>query len=221
MSEPLRVDVWSDVVCPWCYIGKRNLETGIRAFEEAEGSVPVVVEFHSFQLDPDTPEDFHGSAADYLARHRGIDIDTARQMQRQVSCEAAAVGLDYDFDDLKPANTLRAHQVLHLAKTRGRQLDVKEALMRAHFVEGRHVGRTDELADIGASAGLSSEEVVAALDHREYLPAVRADQELAARIGIRGVPFFVFDGRFGISGAQRPELLVQALEQAASEPAES
>src|SRR5690554_2454327 len=175
MSEPLRVDVWSDVVCPWCYIGKRNLETGIRAFEEAEGSVPVEVEFHSFQLDPNTPDDFEGSAAEYLARHVGVDVETARQMQRQVSHVAAAVGLHYDFDSLKPANTLKAHQLLHLAKAHGLQLEVKEALMRAHFVEGRHVGRTEELVQIGAAAGLPAEETASSLERQEYLEAVRND----------------------------------------------
>jgi predicted DsbA family dithiol-disulfide isomerase len=221
MSEPLRVDVWSDVVCPWCYIGKRNLETGIRAFEEAEGSVPVVVEFHSFQLDPNTPDDFEGSAAEYLARHVGVDVETARQMQRQVSHVAAAVGLHYDFDSLKPANTLKAHQLLHLAKAHGLQLEVKEALMRAHFVEGRHVGRTEELVQIGAAAGLPAEETASSLERQEYLEAVRNDLELAARIGIRGVPFFVIDWRFGISGAQRPEVFTQTLQRAVSEPAEA
>ena len=221
MSEPLRVDVWSDVVCPWCYIGKRNMDAAIRDFTGADGGVPVVVEFHSFELDPSAPEDFDGSSVDYLARHRGVDPETARQMQRQVARVAAAVGLDYDFEGLKPANTLKAHQLLHLAKAHGRQVEVKESLMRAHLVEGRHIGDIDELATIGAEVGIPAEEVVSALERQEYVEAVRADQQLAARIGIRGVPFFVIDGRFGISGAQRPEVFIETLNRAASESAEA
>ena len=221
MSEPLRIDVWSDVVCPWCYIGKRNLEAGIRDFTGGNEGVAVAVEFHSFQLDPTAPEHFDGSAAEYLAKHVGTDVESARQMQRQVSRVAAAVGLHYDFDNLKPANTHKAHQLLHLAKAHGRQAEVKEALMRAHFVEGRHVGDVDELVEIGSSAGLPAEEITSALERQTYSEAVRADQELAARIGIRGVPFFVVDGRYGISGAQRPEVFTQTLQRALAERADA
>ena len=216
MLEPITIDVWSDVACPWCYIGKRRLEAALELFT-ADGGRPVIVEFHSFQLDPGMPEDFEGSAADYLARHKGIPADDARQMQRQVSQVAGSVGLEYDFAALKPANTSKAHQVLHFAKAHGVQLEAKEALMRAHFVEGRHVGDDQELATLVGEIGLDPDAFLASLHRNEYLPAVTADEELARRIGIRGVPFFVIDGRYGISGAQRVEIFTDTLERAAAE----
>ncbi|MEX2425028.1 MAG: DsbA family oxidoreductase [Acidimicrobiia bacterium] len=210
MTDPIRVDVWSDVACPWCYIGKRRLEAGIEAFAGDE-SPDVEVEFHSFQLDPGMPTDFEGSAADHLARHKGIPETRARGMQAHVTRLAADAGLVYDFTKLKPANTLAAHQLLHLAKRHAVQVDVKEGLLRAHFTEGRHVGRTAVLAEIGAEAGIPRQVVVDSLADGEFLPAVQADFQQAASFGIRGVPFFVFSGRYGVPGAQPAETFTRVL----------
>lgn len=212
MLEPISIDVWSDVACPWCYIGKRRLEEALEEFSAADVA-PVDITFHSFQLDPNTPEDFDGTAAEYLARHKGIPADHARRMQQQVTQVAAGVGLEYDFGSLRPANTRKAHQLLHFARDRGVQMEAKEALMRAHFLEGRHVGRDDELAGMAAALGLDGDEFLRALRRGDYLDAVRADIELAGRLGVTGVPFFVIDGRYGVSGAQPPELFIRALEQ--------
>ena len=215
MSDTIRVDVWSDVACPWCYIGKRRLEAGVAAF--AGNATPgVEVEFHSFQLDPGTPADFEGSAADYLARHKGIPEPRAREMQEHVTRLAAEVGLTYDFASLQPANTLAAHQLLHLAKRHAVQGDVKERLMRAHFTEGRHVGRLGVLADIGAEAGIARHEVEHSLAGGEFLSDVQADIQQAASYGIRGVPFFVFAGRYGVSGAQPAETFTRVLSDLSS-----
>ena len=134
-------------------------------------------------------------------------------MQEHVSDIATTVGLTYDLGAARPTSTLRAHQLLHLAKTRGLQPEMKERLLSAHLVEGRHVGRTDELADLAFEVGLDREEVLRSLEEEEFLPGVRADQELAAQLGIRGVPFFVIGGRYGISGAQPPEVFTKALTQ--------
>ena len=216
MTDPLRVDVWSDVACPWCYIGKRRLEAGIEAFS-ADDTPEIEVEFHSFQLDPGMPTDFEGSAAEHLALPKGIPEPRARDMQDHVTRLAAQAGLTYDFTTLKPANTLAAHQLLHLAKRHGVQLDVKERLMRAHFTEGRHVGHIDVLADIGAASGIPRDEAVDSLAREEFLPAVRQDIQQAAALGIRGVPFFVIAGRYGISGAQPAETFTRVLADVADD----
>lgn len=214
MLEPIKVDIWSDVVCPWCYIGKRKWEAGVAAFAEGRGADPAVeIEFHSFELSPDMSLDFEGTSIDFLVRHKGISESEARQMQEHVSGIAATVGLVYDLGAARPTNTLRAHQLLHLAKTRGVQPEMKERLLSAHLVEGRHVGRNHELADLASEVGLEREAVLRSLEEQEFLPGVRADQQVAAQLGIRGVPFFVIGGRYGISGAQPPEVFTKALTQ--------
>ncbi len=218
MSRPIKLDIWSDIVCPWCYIGKRRMEAGLAEFARTvPDAPPVEIEYHSFQLSPDMPDDFEGSAVEYLARHKGIAEAQARQMQDHVIGLAAAEGLGYDFHRLRPANTAAAHQVLHLAKDRAVQSAVKERLMAAHFVEGRHVGRPDELAELGAESGLEPAEVLEALERGTYVEAVDEDRRTAARIGISGVPFFVIDGRVGISGARPSEAFVQVLSDIAAE----
>jgi predicted DsbA family dithiol-disulfide isomerase len=214
MLEPINVDVWSDVVCPWCYIGKRKFEAGVAAFAGGRGAeAPVEIGFHSFELSPEMPLDFEGTSIDFLVRHKGISETKARQMQEHVSAIAATVGLVYDLGAARPTSTRRAHQLLHLAKTHGLQPEMKERLLSAHLVEGRHVGRKDELADLASEVGLDRENVLRSLEEEEFLPGVRADQQVAAQLGIRGVPFFLIGGRYGISGAQPPEVFTKALTQ--------
>lgn len=217
MPDAIVVDVWSDVVCPWCYIGKRRLEEGLRQFTD-EGGPPVQVVFHSFQLDPSFPDDYAGSAVESLAHRKGVDEGRARAMHRHVTHVASTVGLTYDFDRLRPANTGRAHQLLHLALEQGVQPQVKEALFRAHFTDGRHIGDVEELVSIAAEAGIDPESARRSLEAGVYAGTVAEDRRLAARIGIQGVPFFVFDGRIGVSGAQPPETMLEAL-RAVAEPA--
>ncbi len=212
MSSPVRVDIWSDIACPWCYIGKRKFEEGVRRF-----GGDVEVEYHSFELSPDTPVDFEGTAADFLARHKGLPKERVTQMIETVIGIAASVGLDYDYDALQHTNTVKAHQLLHYAKDRGRQVEMKERLLRAYFVEGRHVGRVEDLADLAAELGFDRADVVRSLEADEFLRAVRRDQAHAAAYGIHGVPFFVLDGKYGVSGAQDPAVFASALEQVASE----
>jgi predicted DsbA family dithiol-disulfide isomerase len=212
MSDVIKVDVWSDIACPWCYIGKRKFEAGAEAFDGE-----VEVEYHSFELAPDTPVDFDGSEVDFLVTHKGLPAAQVQQMLAQVTNIAAEVGLAYDFDALQHTNTVKAHQLLHLAKREGKQLEMKERLLAAYFVEGRHVGRIEDLADLAAEVGLDREAVLRSLADDELLDAVRADQEQAMRYGIRGVPFFVVDGKYGVSGAQAPETFTSVLVKAASE----
>ncbi|RUQ97132.1 DsbA family oxidoreductase [Labedella endophytica] len=218
-SENLRVDVWSDIACPWCYIGKRRFEAGEAAWREAgEGTTPAVdLVFHSFELSPDTPEDFEGDEADYLARHKGIDAGQARQMLDHVTGIAASVGLEYRFDMLKHTNTVLAHELIHFAAAQGVQLEMTERLMRAYFTEGRHLGREDELVALATEIGLDPEEAATALRDHTFRADVLADEAQARELGINGVPFFVIDGKWALSGAQEPATFASALAHAERE----
>nr|WP_217498673.1 DsbA family oxidoreductase [Leifsonia sp. C5G2] len=219
VSEPIKIDVWSDIACPWCYIGKRKFEAGSGLFSGAGEGRAVEVEYHSFELSPDTPVDFDGSEVDFLAGHKGLPAGQVQQMLERVTGIASSVGLDYDFEHLKHTNTVKAHELLHFAKANGKQLELAERLFRAYFVEGRHVGRIEDLADLAAEVGLDRAEAVAALQSNQYLTDVRADQSTAIEYGINGVPFFVIEGKYGVSGAQDAQTFAQVLEQVWSERA--
>ena len=213
MTAPIKVDIWSDVACPWCYIGKRRFEAGSTAFLDVDPTRAVEVEFHSFELSPDTPVDFDGSEVDFLVKHKGLSADQVAPMLDNVRLLAKGVGLDYDFDALRHTNTVQAHQVLHYARAHDRQLEMKERLLSAYFVEGRHVGRSADLAGLAAEVGLDGDGVLRALASEQYLGAVHADQRRALELGIRGVPFYVLDSRFGVSGAQDPAVFAEVLTQ--------
>jgi predicted DsbA family dithiol-disulfide isomerase len=217
VSDAITVDVWSDVACPWCYIGKRNLEAGIERFSAVSGRPAVEVEYHSFELAPDTPLDFDGSEIDYLMRVKGIDRASAQAMLERVTRIAADAGLDYDMASVKHTRTVKAHQLVHFAKARGQQAEMKERLLRAYFVEGRHIGRDADLADLASEIGLDRDGVLRSLAMEEHLESVRDDQRQALAYGIHGVPFFVFDRRYGLSGAQPPDAFAAALERVARE----
>ena len=212
VSEPLKVDIWSDIACPWCFIGKRKFESAVEQF--GDGERDVAIEYHSFELSPDTPVDFEGSEVDFLVSHKNMPEAQVSQMLEQVAGIAASVGLSYDFDALQHTNTVKAHQLLHFAKSQGKQAEMKERLLSAYFQEGRHVGRVEDLADLATDVGLDRHKVVASLESDEFLPAVQADKERAIEYGINGVPFFVIDGKYGVSGAQDPATFVQVLETA-------
>ena len=212
MSEPIKVDIWSDVQCPWCFIGKRKFEAGV-----AQYGGEVEVEYHSFELAPDTPVDFDGTPIDYLTSAKGISRDQATQMISRVTGIAQAVGLDYDYDHIHQTNTVKAHELLHYAKSKGRQLEMKERLLEAYFLNGEHVGRVADLADIAAEIGLDRDDVVRALESEEFLADVKADVAQAAEYGINGVPFFVIDGKYGVSGAQEAQAFANVLATVASE----
>ena len=217
MTDAIKIDVWSDIACPWCYIGKRNLENGLAEASGDEDAPRVDVTYHSFELSPDTPTDFQGGEADYLARHKGISSDQAQQMLDRVTGVAAAAGLEYRFDLLQHTNTVKAHELLHFAKEQGRQLELAERLMSAYFTEGRNLGALDELVELAVDAGLDPDAARDALQSSRYLAAVRADQAQAVAYGINGVPFFVIDEKYGVSGAQPAEAFAQIVRQVWSE----
>ncbi|MCU1585343.1 MAG: disulfide bond formation protein DsbA [Microbacteriaceae bacterium] len=212
MSDPIKVDIWSDVQCPWCYIGKRKFEAGAATFGGA-----VEVEYHSFELAPDTPVDFEGTPVDYLSERKGIPAEQVSRMLENVTNIAASVGLDYDYDHVHQTNTVKAHELIHYAKSHGRQLDMKERLLKAYFVNGEHVGRIEDLADIAAEIGFDRADVVRALESEKFLADVKADVALATEYGIQGVPFFVIDGKYGVSGAQDAATFANVLAQVRDE----
>lgn len=208
-TTPIKVDIWSDVQCPWCYIGKRKFEAGVKEFGR-----PVEIEYHSFELAPDTPVDFEGTPKEYLAERKGLSPEQVDVMLERVTGIAASVGLNYDYDSIKQTNMIKAHELLHLAKAHGKQIEMKERLLKAYFEEGKHVGKIENLADLAAEVGLDRAEVVDALASETYLPAVKADMAQAQAYGISGVPFYVIDGKYGISGAQDPSTFAAALTEA-------
>ncbi|MFS0867530.1 DsbA family protein [Microbacterium sp. 179-B 1A2 NHS] len=213
MTDAIKIDVWSDIACPWCYIGKRNLETGL-AETAADADAPrVEVTFHSYELSPDTPVDFDGDEIDFLATHKGMPADQVTQMLERVTGVAAEAGLGYRFDILKHTNTVKAHELLHFAKAHGAQREMTERLMAAYFTEGRHVGRVDDLVDLAAEVGLDGAAAREALESERHLADVRADQAQAQAYGISGVPFFVIDGKYGVSGAQPAAAFAQIARQ--------
>ena len=212
MTEPLKVDIWSDVQCPWCYIGKRRFEAAVAGFDDE-----VEVEYHSFELAPDTPVDYEGSPDDYLAEKFGISPEQAKEMHDRVGGIAETVGLTYDYEHMHQTNTVKAHELLHFAKAHGKQLELKERLLQAYFLNGEHVGRIPDLADIAASIGLDRDEAVGVLEREQYLPDVKADMAQARAYGINGVPFYVVDGKYGVSGAQETATFANVLEQARAE----
>ena len=211
-ASPIKVDIWSDVQCPWCYIGKRKFEAGAAAYGGA-----VEVEYHSFELAPDTPVDFDGSPVDYLSQRKGMPVEQVTRMLTNVTGIAASVGLDFDYAHVHQTNTVKAHELIHFAKAQGRQLDMKERLLKAYFVDGRHVGRIEDLADLAAEIGLDRDEVLRVLTDETYLAEVKADVAQAAAYGIQGVPFFVIDGAYGVSGAQDATTFANVLERARTE----
>ena len=215
VTETVKVDIWSDVACPWCFIGKRRFETA--AAEFAEGGGALEVEYHSFELAPDTPVDFDGTEVDFLVGHKGMAPAQVESMLAQMTQLGATEGLSYDFGTRQHTNTVTAHELLHYAKSQGGQLDMKERLLSAYFSEGRHVGRIDDLADLAEEIGLDRAEAVEALKSEQFLADVQADKDQAIAYGISGVPFFVIDKKFGVSGAQDPSVFVEVLQKAASD----
>jgi predicted DsbA family dithiol-disulfide isomerase len=208
------VEIWSDVVCPWCYIGKRRFEAAVAQFD---GDVEVV--WRSFELDPGAPATREHSAAEHLASKYGMSVQQAEASHAQMTELAAQEGLEYHFEKARGGNSFDAHRLIHLAAAQGKQGEAQERVMRAYFTEGVAIGDREQLIALGDELGL--DDARAALDSDAYADAVRGDEVLAQRIGIQGVPFFVLDRRYGVSGAQPAELLVQALEKAAAETAET
>ena len=206
----LLVEVWTDIVCPWCYVGKRRLETALAGFDGAD----VTVRFRSFELDPLHPPVVAGSIHDRLAAKMGGTVEAARAMTDRVADAAAADGLDLRFDAVRPASSFDAHRLVQWAQSVGLGGPMVERLHRAHFTEGEVISDRAVLARLAGEIGLDEGDAGRMLLAGDYADGVREDEDLAAQLGIRGVPFFVLDRRYGISGAQPAEALLAALRQA-------
>ncbi|UUW89426.1 DsbA family oxidoreductase [Pimelobacter simplex] len=207
----MRIEIWADVVCPWCYIGKRRLENALADFEHRDD---VELVYRSYELDPFAPEVGTESTVTVLGRKFGADEAGTREMMARADEVAAAEGLHFSHADALHARTLTAHRLLHLAKSVGRQEALLEEFLAAYFTRGESLGDHDVLRRAAAAAGLDATRVDEVLGSTEYRDDVMADVAQAQAYGSSGVPFFVVDGRYGISGAQPTELFAQALQQA-------
>jgi len=208
------VEIWSDIVCPFCYIGKRRFEA---ALEQLPYREEVKVVYHSFELDPNAPADPGHDIHDMLAAKYGMSREQAKGMNDQMTEQARSVGLVYDMDRAKPTNTYDAHRLTHYAAQSDKMVEMTERLFRAYFTEGLHIGDRQVLADLADEVGLDRDHALAALENGRYADEVRQDERDAAQIGIQGVPFFVINRKYAVSGAQPPEVFVQAIEKARSE----
>ena len=203
------VDVWSDIMCPFCYMGDTLLMQAAAQFPH-----PVDVRYHSYQLMPDLPADRAGDVNEILAKKHGLPRAQAEAINAQVTERAAQLGLRYRLDMAQAINTKAAHRLIHFAKSEGRDHAMVERLFRAYFTEGRNTGDYASLADLAAEVGLDRDRSLAALESGAFSDDFDRDVALARELGISGVPFFVFDGKIAVSGAQPVEAFVQALQTA-------
>lgn len=212
MENKMKVEVWSDVMCPFCYIGKRNYEKGLQQFADAND---IELVWKSFQLDPgisNDPED-RLDTYDYLSQRKGISRDHVIQMHDQVTRMASNAGLEYHLDKTVMVNSFKAHRFLQLAKEKGLGDEAEEQLFYANFTEGKDFSDTEVLIELGKKIGLSEADVTESLTNEKYVIKVNDDIQDARRIGVTGVPFFVFDNKYAVSGAQPPEAFAQVLEK--------
>jgi predicted DsbA family dithiol-disulfide isomerase len=210
----MKVEIWSDVVCPFCYIGKRKFEAGMEGFAHKD---EIEVIWKSYQLNPDAKHVPGKDIFQTLADMKGQSLDWSKQMHENVAQMARVVGLDYRFDRVKPANTFEAHRVIQLAKKRDLADKMEERLFRAYFTDGELISDPDTLIRLAGEAGLDRDEVANMLEGERYIDAVERDIEEAARLGVRGVPFFVLNRKYAVSGAQDPSVFLQTLNAAYDE----
>jgi predicted DsbA family dithiol-disulfide isomerase len=210
----MQVEIWSDPVCPWCYLGKRRLERALESFDHRD---EVTVVYRSFELDPSAPPGVTTPTVERVAGKYGMTAGQAGEAQRQMEQRAAQDGLEFRMDGLRSGNTRDAHRLLHLAKAHGVQAELAERLYRAYFTEQASIFDHSSLTELAVEAGLDRDDVIRVLASQEYGDAVDTDEAMAQALGVNGVPLFVIDRRYGISGAQPPEVIAQVLDQAWAE----
>ncbi len=207
----MKVDIWSDLRCPFCYIGKRKFEKALAQFPQKD---KVEVEWHSFELDPGIKAQTGVNIYDYLAQRKNLAPGASVKLHKQVKATAKEVGLDYDFDKAVIANSFDAHRLIQLAKLNGLGDAAEERLFKAYFTEGKDISDHLTLIILGDEIGLDGKQVKQMLDGDAFTDEVRYDERQARELGINGVPFFVMNDRYGVSGAQQPEVFLQTLERA-------
>ncbi len=210
----MKVDIWSDIRCPFCYIGKRRFEEALSRFEHKD---QIEVVWHSFELDPSMKTQPDKNPLEYLAEIKGQTLQWSEQMHDQLTGTAAKVGLTFNFSDCVVANSFDAHRFIQFAKTKNLGDQAKERLLKAYFTEGINIADREALLKMGIEIGLAKEEVTHVLETDAFAENVRSDEATAQRLGIRGVPFFVVDQQYGVSGAQMPETFLEALQHAWTE----
>ena len=214
MEQPkIMIEIWSDIVCPFCYIGKRHLEMALESFE---GKDEVKIIWKSFLLNPDLKTDTELTLYEYLSQSKGISMPQVKAMTERVLEMASAAGLQYRLDEAVVANSLNAHRLLHFAQENGKGTETKERLLSAYFCEAKNIDDTNVLKALAAELGLNKEESNDVISTERYKLEVLKDYQMASHFGISGVPFFVFNRKFAISGAQPVELFIQTFEKAAS-----
>ncbi|GAA4013673.1 DsbA family oxidoreductase [Hymenobacter fastidiosus] len=206
----MKVEIWSDIMCPFCYIGKRRFEEALARFPQAD---QVQVQWRSFELDPNMKTNPGQTIHELLAERKGVSVAEGRQMNTQMAQHAATVGLEFNFDKTIPANTFNAHRLIHLAAAHDRQDAMKERILRAYFTEGQNIDDPATLTRLAAGLDLPAAEVAQLLQSDRYAQDVRHDEYQARQIGVRGVPYFVFADKYAVSGAQPSELFQEVLEK--------
>lgn len=207
----MKIEIWSDVACPFCYIGKRRLEEALHQFEHKD---EVKIEWKSYQLNPGLKSEPGKSLNDYLMTSKGWTREYTEQAQEHVASMASEVGLEYHLDKAFVANTGKAHQLIQLAKTKGLDSEIEEIFFKAYFTDGKNLEDTDTLIQLATEAGLDANEAAQVIQSDQYKEKIESDLYEAMQIGVRGVPFFVFNNKFGISGAQPLEVFTRTLDQA-------
>lgn len=207
----MKVEIWSDVVCPWCFVGKRQFERALESFEHADD---LEISWRSYELDPHAPEVREGSYAQRIARKYGIEVGEALAAMSRIVTVGAEVGIEFKFDSMQPGNTFNAHRLLHYANTQGLQDALKERLLNATFFEGQATGTRTVLERLAIEVGLDAVGVAEVLDGEMFGDEVRADERVAQHLGVTGVPFFLVDETYGIPGAQSPDVFLSILERA-------
>lgn len=210
----MKIEIWSDFACPFCYIVKRRFEQAVEQFSHKD---ELEVVYRSFELDPNSPRDIGHSVHDMLSQKYGMSVEQAKTMNANVVAQAESVGLTYHMDTIVLTNTFDAHRLAHFADTRGKMHEMTERLLKAYFTDSLHLGDHAVLASLAEEVGLDKAEAERILAGDTYASEVRADEQEGAELGITGVPFFVIDRKYGISGAQPLEVFVQALEKAYGE----
>lgn len=206
----MKIEVWSDFVCPFCYIGKRRLENAMKTFPHEN---QIILEFKSYELDPNTEATPNKSIHEYLSEKKGMSIEQAKQMNESVGKQAAEVGLTYHFDTMQHTNTFDAHRIAKYAEQQGKGIEMAERLMHAYFTESKLISDYETLITLAIDVGLDENAVTTLLKVDDYAIHVRADEEQARQIGVQGVPFFVFNEKYALSGAQPQEVFAEVLEQ--------
>lgn len=207
----MEIKIWSDVRCPFCYIGKKKFELALQKFNHKDD---VKVSWKSFQLDPNLRTNLQISTVDYFVENKGVDIEQAKQMLSGAAQIGAEVGLTLDIENSVLANSFNAHRLIQMAKSKGLGNEIEEALFKAHFEQVKNIDSHEELIAIGSSIGMDPEAIEKMLKSDDFAYQVKQDEMEAQNIGVRGVPFFVFNDKLAVSGAQSPEIFLQTLEKA-------